>query len=112
MDMQSSAAMSSMGAMTMAASTGTMSSMMPAAITTATMSSSMDMDMGGAEACKISVRWLSNSQIPALVNLSADQTFFRRQMLWNWNTIDTCKSSTCHPAAAIVGRIIPEVHRF
>ena len=96
----------------MTASTGAMSSMMPAATATATMSSSMDMDMGGAGACKISVRWLSNSQIPTLVNLSADQTLFRRQMLWNWNTIDTCKSSTCHPAAAIVGRIIPEVHRF
>ena len=59
MDMQSSAAMSSMGTMTMATSTGAMSSMMPTATATTTMSSSMDMDMGGSGACKISVSCLS-----------------------------------------------------
>lgn len=65
MDMQSSSAVSSMGAMTMATSTGAMSSMMPAATATATMGSSMDMGMGGAGACKISVSCPPNSQSPS-----------------------------------------------
>ena len=77
MDMQSSAAMSSMGTMTTAASTGAMSSMMPTATATTAIGSSMDMDMGGSGACKISVRRpIQLSTTPTLMNLVADQNLF------------------------------------
>lgn len=57
------------------------------AMPSSTAMSGMDMggmDMGGGSACKISVRYIQHVKIIELTSIM--------QMLWNWYTVDTCKS--------------------
>ena len=87
MDKTSSQMTMSMPSQSTMAGMGTSST---ASAAMASSSSGMDMGgMGGADACKISVRILSTQGINLSV-LANSQT----QMLWNWYTVDACKSGS------------------
>jgi hypothetical protein len=75
----------------MSSMSSTMSMDMGTATSSAAMPMATDQDMGGmggmGDGCKISVRMILFSKWNVLTRVP--------QMLWNWNTIDSCKHSSC-----------------